>query len=115
MMSVRATRNFERNVDAIQDFLGGDRAPAFDKLIEALTDEVIPLLEQQPGVGRPFLKRGFSLRGAALLAHVKERLGAREVREHWFRGFLLLSLVGPRTVYLLALRDQRQLRYTLGP
>jgi plasmid stabilization system protein ParE len=110
---VRVTRNFERNLDPIEGFLRDAGAPTFAALLTSLLDSAVPLLAAQPGAGRPFLERTFAPRAFLLLQRLTGRLGAREVREYLVGGFVILYLVAPRTVYLLAIRDQRQVAYAL--
>jgi hypothetical protein len=110
---VRATRNFERNLEGIARFLGTEGGSTFQALLEGLGEQLLPLLEAQPGVGRPFLTRAFSPRAASRLEALRDRLEGRELREYLVGGFLVLYLVAPRTVYLLAVRDQRQVEYAL--
>jgi hypothetical protein len=111
---VRQTANFERNLASIREFLGPEGRARFDTFEELMAGRVVPLLEAQPGVGRPFLQRAFGERAMPRLDTLRARLGARELREYVVDDFLVLYVVSPRTVDLLAVKDQRQRSYTLG-
>ena len=57
-VAVRFTRNFERNLDEIEAFLTQAEVPdAFDRLLEELSEQVIPMLERHPDIGRDYLAR----------------------------------------------------------
>lgn len=57
-VAVRITRNFERNLDEIETFLTHADVPdAFDRLLDELSEQVIPTLERHPDIGRDYLMR----------------------------------------------------------
>ena len=115
--SVRFTHNFERNLQALEAFLAEAGAGhAFDALLDELTDTVIPNLERFPGMGRPFLARPVrSVEVANGIARLTRQLGALsrdgELREYVTTQHLLLYARVEGSVYLLAIRHQRQLSF----
>lgn len=114
---VKLTRNFEHNLDEIERFLEENKAaPAFDRLLDELTDTVIPNLERFPKIGRPFLDRpASSLEAAHRIEQLRAKLGAigsgGELREYISTNHLVLYAVIETTVHLLSIRHHRQLSF----
>ena len=116
---VKFTANFERNLEDIEHFLTEQEAPqAFDNLLDELLETVIPNLEQFPEMGRPFLARQpRSVETTNALAKLRAKLtGLNQemdaLREYVLKDYLLLyALIDGATVYLLAVRHQRQLSF----
>ncbi len=55
---VRFARNFALNLESIEAFwVENEFVEAYDRLLDALTDVVIPNLQRHPRLGRPFLSR----------------------------------------------------------
>lgn len=114
---VKLTRNFERNLDEIERFLEeNEAAPAFDRLLDELTEIVIPNLERFPTIGRPFLDRpASSLEAARRIEQVRAKLGSissgGELREYISTNHLVLYAVIETTVHLLSIRHHRQLSF----
>lgn len=112
-ITVRFTRNFERNLDSIAQFLEqAEAAGAFDDLLDELFDRIVPNLERFPDLGVDFLAR----RPASLEAH--ERLEAlsrnhpkQMIREYIGDQFIILYAVGDGFADLLAIRHHRQLSF----
>lgn len=109
---VKVTANFERNLDEIARFLAEtDAAQAFDDLLAT----VIPNLERFPEIGRPFLRR--QVRSVEVTHAVAALTGKPAaltsepdaLREYVLKHDLLLYAVIGGTIYLLAIRHQRQL------
>ncbi len=115
--TVKLTSNFERNLEELETFLIQAEAPhAFDALLDELTDNVIPNLENFPGMGRLFLQRSVrSVEVAQATARLTQQLGALakdgELREYVMTHYLLLYAHIQGTVYLLSIRHQRQLSF----
>jgi plasmid stabilization system protein ParE len=115
--SVKLTAHFERNLEEIEAFLLQADAPqAFDALLVALTDTVIPNLQSFPGLMRLFLERPVhSVEVANGIARLNKQLGTiakgSELREYVMTHYLLLYLRSKTTVYLLSIRHQRQLSF----
>ena len=116
--AVRLTANFERNLANIERFLTEAQAPqAYDALLDAMLDTVIPNLERFPGMGRPFLARPTrSVEAANSLAALRAKLSALTsdadaLREYILSDYLVLYAQIGGNIYLLAIRHQRQLSF----
>lgn len=115
--SVRLTANFEHNLDEIEAFLSEAEAPqAFDALLEALTETVVPNLERFPAMGRTFLSRPIrsveASNGIDLLQGKLSKLGeGAEIREYVLQHYLVLYACAGTVVYLLSIRHHRQLSF----
>ena len=114
-IAVRITRNFERNLAAIEAFLAEAGAPrAYDVLLEALAATVIPSLERYPGIGRPFLEHAVqSVEAQERIRALKARTDAGELREYVSGDYLMLYALIGNTVHLLAIKHHRQLSFDL--
>lgn len=115
---VKLTANFGRNLEEIERFLIEAEAPqAFDGLLDELLETVIPNLEQFPEMGRSFLgQHARSVETMNAVAALKEKLAALApetdaIREYVLRHYLMLYAVVGGTIYLLAIRHQRQLSF----
>lgn len=119
-VTVRITRNFERNLDEIEAFLTRAEAPeAFDRLLDELSDRVIPMLERHPDIGRDHLARSADsmeaqFRREAVIESLSALHAAGSIREYVLAHYLILYARLPGTVHLLALRHHRQLDFDLG-
>lgn len=116
--AVKFTANFERNLDGIELFLTEAEAPqAFDGWLDELLETVIPNLERFPEMGRPFLARPpRSVETTNALATLCAKLSALTpdtdaLREYVLKDYLLLYAPIGGTIYLLAIRHQRQLSF----
>lgn len=115
---IQFTVNFERNLEEIERFLIAAEAPrAFDELLDELLETVIPNLEQFPEMGRPSLRqRVRSVEVANAVAALSEKLAALTpetdaIREYVLKHYLVLYALIGATIYLLAIRHQRQLSF----
>ena len=116
---VKFTANFERNLEDIEQFLTEQDAPqAFDGLLDELLETVIPNLEQFPEMGRPFMARQpRSVETTNTLAKLCAKLSGLNqemdaLREYVLKDYLLLyALIDGATIYMLAIRHQRQLSF----
>lgn len=115
---VKFTANFEHNLEAVERFLTEADAPqAFDALLDELAETVIPNLERFPEMGRPFLRRQVrSVEVTNALAALQGKLAALTpevdaIREYVLKDYLLLYAVIGGSIYLLAIRHQRQLSF----
>lgn len=119
-VAVRITRNFERNLNDIETFLARADVPgAFDRLLDELSEQVIPSLERHPDIGRDYLVRSAgSIEGQLKRDAVIELLNARDdtgsIREYVLTHYLILYARLPETLHLLAIRHQRQLVFDPG-
>lgn len=115
---VKFTANFERNLEAVECFLNEAGVPqAFDTLLDELLETVVPNLERFPEMGRPFLHRQVrSVEAANALLALQGKLAALTpesdaLREYVLKDYLLLYAVIGGSIYLLAIRHQRQLSF----
>ncbi|WP_300330270.1 type II toxin-antitoxin system RelE/ParE family toxin [Accumulibacter sp.] len=118
MLVIKFTSNFERNLEEIERFLTEPEAPqAYDGLLDELLETVIPNLERFPGMGRPFmLRQPRSVETTNALATLRAKLLAlttdpEALREYVLKDYLLLYVQIGGTIYLLAIRHQRQLSF----
>jgi plasmid stabilization system protein ParE len=113
---VRATANFQANLDSIRDFLDAAAAPAeFERLLARLFEEIVPNLARFPDLGRDFAARApQSTEGLAALAALCRKAGRdTALREYITDDYLLLYAVRGDTVFLLSIRHHRQLSFDL--
>ena len=114
---VRTTTNFEKNLESIESFWTENDYPrGFEKLLDELSETVIPNLERFPTMGRPFLARKTeSVEEVARLEKVAARLlkidGKGELREYVMDDYLVLYAVMKSAVYLLAIKHHKQLGF----
>lgn len=119
-VAVRITRNFERNLDEIETFLTHADVPdAFDRLLDELSEQVIPTLERHPDIGRDYLMRPTDsieaqLKREAVIGLLNARDDSGNIREYALKHYLILYLRLPESLHLLAIRHQRQLAFDLG-
>jgi len=112
--SVRVTRHFARNLEAIEEFLRkADATVAFAPLLDDIFQQVIPALETYPELGRDFLARQSSSREAVELAtNLRQRLGNGTSLRELVRGdYLILYARRGENLYLLAIKHFRQLSF----
>ena len=116
-VSVKLSANFERTLDAVEDFLLEAGVPqAFDALIDELTGTVIPNLERFPSIGRPFIERPlFSVETSNGVDGLRQKLAAiaqdGDLREYVLTHYLVLYARFDATIYLLSIRHHRQLSF----
>lgn len=115
---VKLTANFERNLADIEHFLTDADAPqAFDALLDALLDTVIPNLQRFPGMGRPFLNRTVgSVEASNALNALRTQLEALlaepdGLREYVMDHYLVLYAQIQGTIHLLSIKHHRQLSF----
>ena len=114
---VRTTTNFEKNLESIESFWTENDYPrGFEKLLDELSETVIPNLERFPTMGRPFLARKTeSVEEVARLKKVATRLlkidGKGELREYVMDDYLVLYAILKSVVYLIAIKHHKQLGF----
>lgn len=111
---VEATASFFERLDSIEAFLTeAGAAFAFDALVQALRETVIPNLARFPRIGRPYLER--PPRSAEALAQLAALPtgAASSLREYLHGDYLMLYTVmsARKRVYLLSIRHHRQLTF----
>jgi len=115
---VKFAANFERNLEEIERFLtDAEATQAYDGLLDELLETVIPNLERFPGMGRPFMLRQLrSIETTNAFATLRARVLAlttdpEALREYVLKDYLMLYVLIGGTIYLLAIRHQRQLSF----
>lgn len=113
---VKYSANFEPNLDEIERFLTDAGAPqAFAGLLDELQDTVIPNLQRFPRIGHAFLSRETrSVEASDASSSLVARLAALTpeadaLREYVMKDYLLLFVTISEVIYLLAIRNQRQI------
>lgn len=116
--TVRLTENFEANLDAIEAFWDENDSPqSYDRLLDELSDIVIPNLGRFPALGRPFATRQSDSAEAVAkqekLQAQLARLGDEsDIREYVTAEYLILyAVVNRMAVYLLSIRHHKQLSF----
>lgn len=111
---VELTASFLRRLDAIEALLvAADAAFAFDDLLAELRATVFPNLARFPRIGRRYLDNApQSAEALAQLAALPAG-AANSIREYLHGDYLLLyaAMDARATVYLLSIRDHRQLSF----
>ncbi len=113
-VTLRVTRNFSRNLDAIKAFLcEADAAAAFAELLDDLFAEVLPALEDFPDLGADFFRHPTtSLEALSRTRKLRRRLGPDTFLRELIRGdYLLLYARRGQEVFLLSIRHHRQLSF----
>ena len=117
---VRTTTNFEKNLESIESFWTENDYPrGFEKLLDELSETVVPNLEKFPGMGRSFLLRRTEsveevTRVKKIAARVAKLDGKVELREYVMDDYLVLYAVLKSAVYLLAIKHHKQLGFDFG-
>jgi plasmid stabilization system protein ParE len=111
--TVKLAANFERNLEAIEAFLDEAGAhQAYDRLLDDLSETLIPNLEHFPAMGRPFLARPVcSVEVANALGRLQAKLRGGELREYLFADYLVLYAQLDETIHLLSIKHHRQLSF----
>jgi hypothetical protein len=118
-LTIQLTANLERNLAQAEEFLLQQESSEFvDKLLDELTDTVLPNLERFPHIGRNFLGvRAGSVETTQALGKLREQLTSisevADLREYVMQHYLVLYLVAPSGIYLLSIRHHQQLSFDL--
>ena len=111
--TIKLTANFERNLEAIEAFF--DEAgvhQAYDRLLDDLSNTLIPNLEHFPAMGQLFLLRpAGSVEVANALKRLQVKLRRGELREYLFADYLVLYVQFDVAIHLLAIKHHRQLSF----
>jgi hypothetical protein len=81
------------------------------RALEKLDQELVPLLRQQPNVGRLYARGPLP---GPLVERIAARLGGGVLRELVLDEYLVLYLVGEKRISLLSIRHQRELDFDFG-
>lgn len=124
---VRYAHNLALNIENIESFwIENQLAQGYDRLLDALGNTVIPILQRHPRIGRPFMRRDVeSVEAQAVVARIGKRISAlgenAEVREYVMDDYVVvLYLVvdgaegEPMMVHLLAIKHQKQLGFDVS-
>ncbi len=112
---VELTASFLERLNSIESFLAEADAPAaYDELLAALREQVIPNLSRFPHIGRRYLDRPpQSVEALDQFARLP-REAADGLREYLTGDYLILYSLAGSTVYLLSIRHHRQLSFDFG-
>jgi ParE toxin of type II toxin-antitoxin system, parDE len=112
-INIKLTANFERNLEEIAAFLSTANAEcAYDNLLDALTETLIPNLENFPALGRPFMNRPVcSVEVSNALARLNKQLQDGELREYLLDNYMVLYAQFGSVIYLLSIKHHRQLSF----
>lgn len=111
--TIKLTANFERNIEAIEMFMAEVHAPqSYDRLLDELSDTLIPNLEHFPAMGRSFLERpARSVEVVNALERLQSKLQGGELREYLFSDYLVLYVQFDQVIHLLAIKHHRQISF----
>lgn len=107
------SENFADNLDHIREFLETGGAVTFNRMLDRLFDDVIPLLCEFPGSGRDFFAAGTgSQETLASLQRLKRALKKGDkLREFVMDEYLLLYAIRKELIIFLAIKHHRQLSF----
>jgi hypothetical protein len=116
-VSIKFTANFESNLAEIEAYWVLNQFPqGYDRLLDDLSETLIPNLERFPGMGRPFIQRQpESVEAVTRLEALNKRLAkldrTGEFREYVMEDYLILYLTLESAAYLLAIKHHKQLSF----
>lgn len=110
------TENFSANLVVIETFLGPPGSAAFQRLLNRLFADIVPILCRFPQSGRSFLSRTIkSTKTKALRQRLRRLLHLKDdIRECIMDDYLILYLVRRNQIVFLAVKHHRQLSFDLG-
>jgi hypothetical protein len=123
MHAVSLSANFEKNLADIAQYLDtaqlnnaelntAETKSTYVQLLETLSTKVIVDLGQFPEIGRKYLERQQqSVEAIALLTQIENLCPPDELRQYRLNDYLVLYINRSNTIYLLAIRHQRQLAF----
>jgi hypothetical protein len=109
------TGNFNLNLDALRLFLEPEGHAAFERLLDRLFDDIVPMLSRYSQSGRLFLQHPIrSIEARTLSRKLKTFLKkGDELREFIVDDYLILYLYRDRQVIFLSMKHHRQLSFDL--
>lgn len=125
LTAVLYTANFALNLENIEAYWSENGfAEGYDRLLDVLSEVVVPNLERHPGMGRPFFERVIgSVEAERIVKRIASRLTGlarnAQIREYVMDEYLVLYVHFPAkakqasAVHLLAIRHQKQLGFDL--
>lgn len=113
--AVKLTANFERDLKSIAQFsLDTDAPQAFDVLLDALLEKVIPNLMRFPELGHPFLDlQARSIESLSAQEALREKAGDNHLRQYALSDYLVLYAISDNTLHLLSVKHHKQLSFDL--
>lgn len=107
--------NFSANLTAIEAFLGSEGHTAFQRFLDHLFHDTIPILCRFPESGRAFLSQAIKSSKAEALSKDLRRLLKKgdHLREVILDDYLLLYLIRDERIVFLAVKHHRQLSFDL--
>ncbi|MDP2804370.1 MAG: type II toxin-antitoxin system RelE/ParE family toxin [Gallionellaceae bacterium] len=115
--NVKFTANFEANLAEIDAFLTQKNfSQGYLRLLDELSDAVIPNLERFPAMGRLFIERQPQsvealTKQEALRARLAKHKGSAELREYVLDEYLVLYEKTESVVYMLSIKHHKQLTF----
>jgi|SRR3972149_3860543 len=105
--------NFSYNLDQIRGFLELESRPTFERMMDRLFDDIVPLLCTFPKSGRNFLSMVVESQEALVsLRRLKKLLKkGDELREFVFDDYILLYIVRKEFLIFLSIKHHRQLSF----
>jgi hypothetical protein len=122
LIEIRFTENLTGNLRNVETFWDENQfAQGFDRLVDELTDSVVPILKHHPRMGRNFLQRqprsvdavARAQKIDALLRTLDTDTVRAEVREYVMTDYLLLYALVGDLIYLLAIKHHKQLSFDI--
>jgi hypothetical protein len=122
LIEIRFTENLAGNLRNVEAFWDENQYPqGFDRLVDELTDSVVPILKRHPRIGRNFLQRQTDSvetqsrlqKLGALLRTLDTDTQSAEVREYVMTDYLLLVALVSDMIYLLAIKHHKQLSFDI--
>ncbi len=123
MIQIRATANFEANLDSIEAYWDACQFPAgYDRLLTELANTALVHLQNHPRMGRNFMSRqpqsvealARAQKLDALLSSVGTNTETTEIREYVMTDYLLLYALAGNVIHLLAVKHHKQLSFDIN-
>ena len=123
MIQIRATANFEANLDSIDAYWDACQFPAgYGQLLTELANTALVHLQNHPRMGRNFMNRQSQSVEAlaraqkldALLSTVGTNTEVMEIREYVMTDYLLLYALAGNVIHLLAVKHHKQLSFDIN-
>ena len=109
------TENFSLNLDALRLFLEPEGRAAFERLLDRLFDDIVPMLCRYSQSGRFFLQHPIRSREARSLSQKLKTFLKKgdELREFIMDDYLILYLRRDRRLIFLSIKHHRQISFDL--
>jgi hypothetical protein len=109
------TENFSLNLETLRLFLEPEGRAAFERLLDRLFDDIVPMLCRHSRSGRLFLEHPIRSKEARSLSRKLKTFLKKgdELREFIVDNYLMLYLHRDRQVIFLSIKHHRQLSFDL--